>query len=304
MTKTFWGNMPAYRYLENYMKQKHPGPLILSGKQGLGKRMAAFSLAASLLNCSEDELLQNRDFLLIDNGNESIKVEDVLELLEQSNLAALGSIRVYLVCHAEKMNIQAQNKLLKLLEDRNTRNIVIFICEQNTMLDTIKSRCMTIDFFPLTYSEMEEYLNRCKIEKDHAFLINLCDNCPYRLEDALSVYPRLKSVFQDILSISQKEELLSIFHLIKEKDSMEFYSAYTEHYSMALLMLQYLFFNLLLVQLKDALPNEVSVYSNLASLYSVKDTHAICVAIANHQRQWQSRIYTKNDFFDLVRVMI
>lgn len=304
MTKNFYGNMPAFRHMENYIKLEHPGPLILSGKQGLGKRQAAFSLAASLLDCSEDAMLHSRDFLLIDKGNEAIKVEDIFEILEQSNLTSLGAVRVYLICRAEKMNAQAQNKLLKLLEDRNTRNIVIFVCEQDALLDTIKSRCMTIDFSPLSDSEMETYLEEHNVKDDRNFIGYLCDNCPYRLEDALTVYPKLKNIFQEILSIKRKKELLSVFHLIKEKDSMEFYSVFAEHYHMALLMLQYLFYDLLLVKL-NAVPSEVkNSYSNLTALYTVNDTHKICVALTNHQRQWLSGIYTKNDFFDLVRIMI
>jgi len=146
LQKTFWGNMSAYRHLENYLKQKHPSPLILTGKQGLGKQMAALTLASALLNCPEEELVRNRDFLLIDKGKEPIKVEDILGLLEQSSFTSLGTRKVYLICHAEKMNIQAQNKLLKLLEDRNLRNIVLLVCEQDTLPDTIKSRCVTITF--------------------------------------------------------------------------------------------------------------------------------------------------------------
>ena len=42
MEKKFWGNMPAYKHLCNYAAQKYPGPLILIGKQGLGKKIAAF----------------------------------------------------------------------------------------------------------------------------------------------------------------------------------------------------------------------------------------------------------------------
>lgn len=305
MEKKFWGNMPAYKHLCNYAAQKYPGPLILVGKQGLGKRIAAFSLAASLLGCSEEILSQNRDFLLIDKRKDPIKVEDILELLEQSNLASLGNRKVYLICQAENINVQAQNKLLKLLEDRNLKNTVIFVCNQDVLLDTIKSRCMTINFSPLAQNEMEEYLNNCKVEKDCDFIMNLCDNCPYHLEEALEIYPDLKNLFQNILSIKQREDLLSVFHLIKEKDPMEFYSTYyTNHFSMGLLMLQYLFYNLLMAHLYNV-PSEIkSIYDNLLSLYSIKDTYQICIAITSHHRQWLSGVYTKNDFFDLVRVMI
>lgn len=309
MTKTYIGNAQAHQHLENYVRLKHPGPLILSGKSGLGKKRAAFSLAALLLNCPEDELLRNRDFLLIDKGKEPVRVEDVLYLLEQSSLTALGNVKVYLLCHAERINIQAQNKLLKLLEDRNQANIVIFLCNRDALLDTIKSRCLTVEFLPLENAEMEEYLNACNVEHDHAFIRYLCDNCPYRLEEALAVYPALKETYKEILTVKCRKELLTVFHLVKERDSEEFYSTYTEHYLMALQMLQYLFYSLLLMQVhaaSDAVPEQEAthVYQNLSSLYSSADTHRICVAITKHQRQWLSGIYTKNDFFDLVRTMI
>ena len=86
---------------------------------------------------------------------------------------------------------------------------------------------------------------------------------------------------------------------------MECYSTYyTNHFSMGLLMLQYLFYNLLMAHLYNV-PSEIeSIYDNLLSLYSIKDTYQICIAITSHHRQWLSGVYTKNDFFDLVRVMI
>lgn len=304
MTKTFIGNATAYAHMENYVKMNHPGPLILYGKSGLGKRKAALSLAAFLLKCPEDELLRNRDFLLVDKGKETVKVEEILNLLDQSSVAALGTAKVYLICHAEKINAQAQNKLLKLLEDRNRSNIVIFICERDALLATIKSRCLTIEFSPLEDNEMEEYLNSHGIEDDRNFISNLCDNCPYRLEDALEVYPALKEAYSKILSIRHRGDLLSVFHLVKEKDSEEFYSVHSEHYMMALQMLQYLFYSLLLVQLNNV-PDAVSgTFASLATLYFIPETHRICTAIAEHQRLWLSGGYTKNDFFDLVRVMI
>ena len=125
MEKTFIGNEDAYRQLTGYLGMQHPGPLILYGKKGLGKRMAAEETSCAILGCGRDELLHNGDFFLLDKKAESIRVEDVLSLLEKSSLAALGSCKVYLICHAERMNVSAQNKLLKLLEDRNRTNIVI-----------------------------------------------------------------------------------------------------------------------------------------------------------------------------------
>ena len=51
MKKTFIGNEDAYKQLTGYLDMKHPGPLILYGKKGLGKRMAAEETASAILGC-------------------------------------------------------------------------------------------------------------------------------------------------------------------------------------------------------------------------------------------------------------
>ena len=58
---------------------------------------------------------------------------------------------------AEKMNISASNKLLKLLEEPPPKTIFILVCEQeNKLLDTIKSRCQKISIRPQT-SENQDF---------------------------------------------------------------------------------------------------------------------------------------------------
>ena len=49
MEKTFIGNEDAYRQLTGYLGMQHPGPLILYGKKGLGKRMAAEETSCAIL---------------------------------------------------------------------------------------------------------------------------------------------------------------------------------------------------------------------------------------------------------------
>ena len=61
MKKTFIGNEDAYKQLTGYLDMKHPGPLILYGKKGLGKRMAAEETAGAILGCGREELGHNVD---------------------------------------------------------------------------------------------------------------------------------------------------------------------------------------------------------------------------------------------------
>lgn len=61
----------------------------ITGETGLGKRQAAMDVIAQLMGCGSDELYKNPDFFLLDRQQDTIKVEDVLALLDKSSLAAL-----------------------------------------------------------------------------------------------------------------------------------------------------------------------------------------------------------------------
>lgn len=303
MDKTFPGNHAAHTNLSYYVQMESPAPLMLLGNRGLGKKSAALSVASSLLGVGAGELHASHDLYILDKGREAIKVEDVLSILEKSALMPLGNANIFLVCHADRMNVQAQNKLLKLLEDRNSSNIVIFLCDQDTMIGTIKSRCMIVEFHPLSDAEMEEYLTEKGIEGDLGFIAHLCGNCPCLLEEVMPDYPSLKGLCNEIKGIRQREDLLAVFHLVQEKDPSEFYSAHAGSYPAALKMLQHLFFRLLRNSLQ--LPSRVAEdFGLLPSLYTQRELHMVCTAIAAHQKRWLAGSYTKNDFFDLARAMI
>lgn len=303
MDKTFPGNHAAHTNLSYYVQMEHPAPLILLGNRGLGKKAAALSVASSLLGIRAGELHASHDLYILDKGRETIKVEDVLSILEKSTLMPLGNANIFLVCHADRMNVQAQNKLLKLLEDRNNSNIVIFLCDQDTMLGTIKSRCMTVEFHPLSDAEMEEYLTEKGIEDDLTFIAHLCGNCPCLLEEIIPDYPSLKELYSELKCIRRREDLLAVFHLVQEKDPSEFYSTHAGHYPAALKMLQHLFYGLLQHSLQPA-SRMAEDFGLLPSLYTRRELHMVCTAIAMHQKKWLAGSYTKNDFFDLARAMI
>lgn len=304
MEKTFPGNDAAYQDLSYYVQMERPAPLILLGRRGLGKKQAALSVSAYLLNVGTDALHASRDFYMLDKGRDPIKVEDVLDILEKSTLAPLGKANVFLVCHADRMNVQAQNKLLKLLEDRNSGNIVMFLCDQDQMLQTIKSRCMIVEFHPLSDAEMAGCLAEKGIDRDQGFIARLCSNCPCLLEEAMSVYPSLRETYDEIRGIRRREDLLAVFHLVQEKDPSEFYTVHASHYPAALQMLQHLFYGMLRLSLQPTASGMAEGDGILPGLYALQELHIVCTAIAAHQKRWLAGSYTKNDFFDLVRTMI
>ena len=75
------------------------------------------------------------------------------EAEEISRLASLksyeGGLKIFLIWMAEKMNMSASNKLLKLLEEPPKSTIFILICEdEGKLLPTITSRCQKIYIKP------------------------------------------------------------------------------------------------------------------------------------------------------------
>lgn len=99
------------------------------------------------------------------SGN--VKVEDVTLMIDNTYLKPLeDNLMIYAIERGEKLNPQAQNKLLKTLEEP-VGNTLILIGTTNaySMLDTIKSRCkkLTIGRFPV--EEVARELSGYNIEE-------------------------------------------------------------------------------------------------------------------------------------------
>ncbi|MEN6337724.1 MAG: DNA polymerase III subunit [Phycisphaerales bacterium] len=72
-------------------------------------------------------------------------------LIEQvSNRPSLSSRKVYIVSEAEKLNVNSQNALLKVLEEPPAYCTIILLCTRlEQLLPTIKSRCQIVRFGPV-----------------------------------------------------------------------------------------------------------------------------------------------------------
>lgn len=70
-----------------------------------------------------------------------ITVDVINTMIDQMDLMAVGSKKLFIVFQAELLNVVAQNKLLKTIENANDDTTVLFLCQNLTnILPTIKSR--------------------------------------------------------------------------------------------------------------------------------------------------------------------
>lgn len=90
----------------------------------------------------------------IQNKQGQIGVDDALEVVKALSLKSYeGGYKVMIVWIADKMNIAAANKLLKILEEPPAKTLFILITEnEEDIIQTIRSRCQVLHFNPISES--------------------------------------------------------------------------------------------------------------------------------------------------------
>lgn len=96
----------------------------------------------------------------IQNKQGQIGVDEAQEVLRKISLKSFeGGYKIMLIWMADRLNVEASNKLLKLLEEPPAKTVFILIAEnEKNILQTILSRCQLIRFNPLSVTEIERAL--------------------------------------------------------------------------------------------------------------------------------------------------
>ena len=158
---------------------------LICGMHGIGKRTLARLMAQYILCRGEKdqepcgrcpECIRFRDgthpdvvYLRPEKDRKNITVDQVRELVA---LAAehtyAGGRRIICVEQAEKMNPQAQNALLKTLEEPQAENVFLLLCEDTALLlPTIVSRCRVVKLHPWPRNVMIAALERAGAPAEH-----------------------------------------------------------------------------------------------------------------------------------------
>jgi len=101
----------------------------------------------------------------IENKQGQIGVDEAESIVKKLSLKAYeGNFKVLIIWMAEKMNISASNKLLKLIEEPPKKTILLLITEdEDQIINTILSRCQVVKLFPLSENHIKEAL----VEREH-----------------------------------------------------------------------------------------------------------------------------------------
>ena len=96
----------------------------------------------------------------VENKQGAINVRDAATIMRKLNLKAYeAEYKVAIIWMAEKLNVQAANKLLKVLEEPPEKTLFILISEnQEELLTTIRSRTVLMKIPKLTLGEVQNAL--------------------------------------------------------------------------------------------------------------------------------------------------
>jgi DNA polymerase-3 subunit delta' len=134
-----------------------------------------------------------------------------------SNKPTLSGRRVFILTEAEKLNIESQNCLLKVLEEPPGYCCIILVCTRpDKLFPTIRSRCQILRFGPIVEDKIIKKLKELGVgEKQAKYFARLSDGC---LGLAFT-YARLGQAGANIYQT--KTELLNTFAELEYKDSLE-----------------------------------------------------------------------------------
>lgn len=110
----------------------------------------------------------------IENKQAQIGVDEAQDVVKNLSLKAYeGGLKVMIIWMADRMNIAAANKLLKLIEEPPKKTIFILVTEdEGQIIQTIKSRCQILNFPPLAELDIAEKLKQDKqLEEQQANLV-------------------------------------------------------------------------------------------------------------------------------------
>lgn len=148
---------------------------ILTGEAGTGRKSFANAFSMALLcekggkepcmtchSCKQVMSGNHPDLIYVTHEKpNSIGVDDIREQINDTIMIRPYSsyYKIYIVDEAEKMTVQAQNALLKTIEEPPSYAVIILITtNQEAFLPTILSRCVQLKLKPLKDFTVKSYL--------------------------------------------------------------------------------------------------------------------------------------------------
>lgn len=231
------------KFIESLVTSKKiPHAILLTGPKGIGKACTAFYFASAILSISKNqnkgqaetevdlfgmpikkteevnsiinkeiaEKIKNNSvmdlcYLQKEEDKKNISVENIRDIHKFLNLSPADNLyRVAIIDSVDDLNLNSANALLKILEEPNKNIILILINHNsNTLLATIKSRCVELKFNKLNKSDFGQIINDYDLS--------------YNIDDLYNVSGGSIGVALDIIEKNTISLVEKFNNLLKEK---------------------------------------------------------------------------------------
>ena len=253
MFEDFFGNRRVTAVLERMLEQDRiPHTLLFHGPEGVGKATLARRFAAALLG--DPEKIEQDDLSLPENRERLVerekmpaerRVEDPLLFASHPDFVTFppdgplrqisihqmrrlkelaqykphrGSRRVFLIDRFDRANENAENSLLKILEEPPEHLLLILTAENvYDLLPTIRSRSVQFYFAPLTAEEMRQFVRRRGLDEPER-RVALAGGCPgVAVSLDLPAYDARRERMLALLEASARVAKFSVWARLTEK---------------------------------------------------------------------------------------
>lgn len=213
--KQLIGQEIAVRTLTSLLSKKHesfPHALLLTGPSGCGKTTIA-RIIKDKLDCSD------RDFLEMDSAQDR-GIGTIRNLYQITRINPLSPCRIILLDEAHQLTRDAQDALLKILEDTPDHTFfVLSTTEPEQLLSTIRTRCTHLALQELNKVSLEQLVRKILGKEGKT----LSENTIISLVEAAEGSARKVLVLlNQILGIESEEEQLNAIQKSDIKKQSEF----------------------------------------------------------------------------------
>lgn len=232
------GNEEIKEYLINSIKTNNIlHSYLFLGTEGIGKRMLAENFAKSIL-CKENgkeeckckscicfDGKNHPDYNFINEQGEAIKIEQIREITKKViEKPIVSEKKVYIINDCEKMTKEAQNCLLKTLEEPpEFVTLILISSNENLILNTIKSRCMKLKFQNINDEELRKFaIEKLQYEEISDNMLKSFGGSIGRAEKLKENNENYKAIeeFTKLLIKKNKPEIMQIGKILYDKENI------------------------------------------------------------------------------------
>ena len=170
------GHKDIIKYIRNAVSEDQVShAYILNGQRGSGKKLLASLFAMTLLcekggpdpcnechSCRQADSGNHPDIIRVTHEKpNTISVDDIREQVNNTIMIKpyQGPYKIYIIPEADRMTAQAQNALLKTIEEPPAYAVILLLTENaDILLPTINSRCVMLKLRNIRDTLIRKYL--------------------------------------------------------------------------------------------------------------------------------------------------